>query len=73
VNGEHGIHGTGLHAGIAVDALFGIDVQVLDAFVARLVGSRADAVDGTDLDTRVVLLPDARFCDDVCHAQVLSR
>jgi len=64
---EDGIYGTGRHAGIAVDALVGIDVQMFDGVVAGLVGCGVNAVDGTDLDARVVLRPDARFCDDVGH------
>jgi hypothetical protein len=47
---EDGIHGTGRHAGIAVDALLGIDVQMFDRVVAGLVGCGVNAVDGTDLD-----------------------
>jgi hypothetical protein len=31
-----------------------------------------DAVDGTDLDTRVVLLADAGLGDDVGHSRLIS-
>src|SRR5215216_4288771 len=67
VLGEAGIHRAGLDAGIAVDALVGVDVEHLDLVVIRLVGRRMDAVDRTDLDARVVLLADAGLRDDVCH------
>jgi hypothetical protein len=64
---EDGIDGTGRYACIAVDALVGIDVQMFDGVIARFVGCGVNAVDGTDLDARVVLRPDAWFCDDVGH------
>src|SRR4051794_26463475 len=64
---EAGVHRAGLHARIAVDALVGIDEEHLGRVVIRLVGGRMDAVDRTHLDTRVVLGPDARLCDYVCH------
>src|SRR3954453_8335085 len=67
VLGEAGVHGAGLDAGVAVDALLRIDVQLLDLVVVRLVRSRVDAVDGADLDARVVLLPDAGLCDHIRH------
>src|SRR3954468_10327361 len=65
--GEAGVHRAGLDAGVAVDALFRIDVELLDLVVIRLVRSRMDAVDGADLDARIVLLPDAGLCDHVSH------
>ena len=63
--GEAGIDRAGLYAGVAVDALIGIDVELLDGVVIGLVGGRVDAVNRTNLHARVVLLPDARLCDDV--------
>src|SRR5689334_7536877 len=70
VLGEAGVDRAGLDAGIAVDALVGVDVEHLDRVVVRLVGRRVDAVDGTDLDTRVVLLADAWLGDDVGHSML---
>src|SRR5215218_6298349 len=67
VLGEAGVHRAGLDAGVAVDALLGVDVELLDRVVVRLVGSRVDAVDGADLDAGVVLLPDAGLCDYIRH------
>ena len=67
VLGEAGVHGAGLDAGVAVDALLRVDVEHLDLVVVGLVRRRVDAVHGADLDARVVLLPDAGLCDDVCH------
>src|SRR4051795_8938128 len=65
--GEAGVHRAGLDAGVAVDALFRVDVELLDLVVIRLVRSRMDAVDRAHLDARVVLLPDAGLCDHVGH------
>src|SRR5205814_9113476 len=67
VLGEAGVHGAGLDAGVAVDALVGIDEELLGGVVVGLVGGRVDAVDGTDLDARVVLLSDAGLGYDVGH------
>src|SRR4051794_38285880 len=67
VLGETGVHRAGLDAGVAVDALVGIDEELLGGLVVGLVGRRVDAVDGTDLDARVVLLSDAGLGDDVGH------
>jgi hypothetical protein len=39
-----------LHAGVAVDAFLGIDVELLGRFEVRLTGRRVDAVDRADLD-----------------------
>src|SRR3954454_11959272 len=68
VLGEAGVDGARLDAGIAVDALVGVDVEHLGRLVVGLVGGRVDAVDRTDLDARVVLRPDARLGDDVGQA-----
>ena len=67
VLGEAGVDGAGLHAGIAVDALLGIDVELLDLVVVGLVRCGVDAVDRADLDARVVLLADAGLSDHVGH------
>ena len=67
VLGEARVHGTGLDAGVAVDALLGVDVEHLDLVVIGLVGGRVDAVHRADLDAGVVLGADARLGDDVRH------
>ena len=72
VLGEAGVHRAGLDAGVAVDALVGVDEELLWRVVVGLVGGRVDAVDGADLDAGVVLLPDAGLRDDVCHLSSLS-
>jgi hypothetical protein len=65
VLGEAGVDGARLDAGVAVDALVGIDEELLLRLVVGLVRGRVDAVDRADLDARVVLLADAGFRDDV--------
>ena len=67
VLGEAGVDRARLDARVAVDALLGVDVEHLDLVVVGLVGRRVDAVDGADLDARVVLGADAGLCDDVGH------
>src|SRR3954453_22936046 len=67
VLGEAGVHGAGLDAGVAVDALLGVDVQHLRGVVVRLVRRGMDAVHRAHLDARVVLGPDAGLGDDVGH------
>src|SRR4051794_24093135 len=67
VLGEAGVHRAGFDAGVAVDALIRIDEELLDGVVVGLVGRRVDAVDGADLYAGIVLLADARLCDDVCQ------
>jgi hypothetical protein len=46
----------------AIDALVGVDEELLVAFI--------NAIDGTDVDTRLVLDADARFSDHVGHARL---
>src|SRR6185312_12067836 len=72
VLGEAGIHGARLDAGVAVDALVGVDVELLDPLVVGLVGGRMDAVDRAYLDAGVVLLSDAGLGDDVSQPGSLS-
>src|SRR6185312_11699624 len=67
VLGEARVHRAGLDAGVAVDALVRVDEQLLDRVVVGLVRRRVDAVDGANLDARVVLLADARLGDHVAH------
>jgi putative transposase len=65
VLGEAGVDRAGFDAGVAVDALLGVDVELDDRVVVGLVGRRVDAVDGTDLHAGVVLRVDAGLGDDV--------
>ena len=67
VLGEARVDRAGLDAGVAVDALLGIDVEHLDLVVVGLVRRRMDAVDGADFDAGVVLGADAGFSDHVSH------
>src|SRR5215204_7216699 len=69
---EAGVHGAGLHAGVAVDALLRVDVEHLDLVVVGLVGGGMDAIDGTDLHAGVVLGVDAGLGDDVGHGLLNS-
>ena len=73
VLGEAGVDRAGLDAGVAVDALVRIDVELLDVVVIGLVGRRMDAVDRADLDAGVVLLADAGFGDDVSQGLLPFR
>src|SRR3954447_22973656 len=57
----------GLHARVAVDALDGIDVQLLGRLEVRVAGLGVDAVHRTHLDARVVL--DATADDHVRHGR----
>ena len=67
VLGEARIDRARLDAGVAVDALLGIDVELHDVLVVRLVGRGVDAVHRAHLDARVVLRVDAGFGDHICH------
>ena len=67
VLGEARVDRARLDAGVAVDALLGVDVEHLDLVVVGLVGRRVDAVDRADLDAGVVLGADAGLGDDVGH------
>src|SRR3954453_14417381 len=69
VLGEAGVHRACLDAGVAVDALLWIYVELLDAVVVRLVGRGVDAVHRAHLDARVVLGSDAGLGDDVGHSE----
>src|SRR6187549_2027917 len=59
-----------LDARVAVDALVGIDVELLVRVVVGLLGGRMDAIHRADLHTRVVLLADARLRDHVGHSHL---
>ena len=67
VLGEARVDRAGLDAGVAVDALLGVDEELIDLVVVGLVRRRVDAVDGADLDTGVVLHSDAGLGDHVGH------
>src|SRR3954465_7619303 len=67
VLGEARVDRARLDAGVAVDALLRVDVELLDGVVVGLVRSRMDAVDRADLGAGVVLLSDAGLGDDVGH------
>src|SRR5437588_5544161 len=54
-----------LHAGVAVDADLRIDVKLLRRLKIGRPRLRMDAVDGADIDARVVL--DAAAGDEICH------
>src|SRR5215208_3751934 len=64
---EARVHGAGLDAGVTVDALLRVDVELLDLVVVGLVGGRVDAVHRSDLDAGIVFRVDAGFGDDVSH------
>src|SRR4051812_24107978 len=67
VLGEARVDRARLDAGVAVDALLRVDVELLHLVVVRLLRRRMDAVDRAHLDARVVLRADARLGDDVGH------
>src|SRR5262249_49345637 len=71
VLGEDRIHRTGLDASIAVDALFGIDKELLHIGEAGLVFSRVNAIDRADLHAREVLQIDAWFGDHIGHVALI--
>ena len=59
--------GTRRHAGAAVDALVGMNIEHLSRGETRLVFARVDTIDRTHVDAGGVLGPDARLADDVGH------
>src|SRR5579863_6079428 len=67
VLGEAGVDRTRLDAGIAVDALRGVDVELRLRVETLLLLGRVDAVDGADLDAGEILGSDARLGDHVGH------
>src|SRR6185436_6891219 len=73
VLGEARVDRTRLDARVAVDALLGVDVELLDAVVVGLVRRRVDAVHRAHLDAGVVLGADARLRDDIGHARKHMR
>src|SRR5687768_16269008 len=71
--GENRVNGAGLDARVAVDALVGIDIELLCGVVARLVRRGMDAVDRAHLDAGVVLDANAWFGDHIGHGSSLWR
>ncbi len=67
VLGKAGVDRACLDAGVAVDALLRIDVELGHLVVVGLFWSRVDAVDRADFDAGIVLGVDAGFGDDVGH------
>src|SRR5215471_6080497 len=67
VEREDRFHRTGRHAGAAVDALVGMDVEHVGRGERRLVLARMDAVHRTDIHTRGILRPDTGLADDIRH------
>src|SRR5207249_5425188 len=55
------------HTGAAVDARFGVDVELGLRLELRLILLGMDAVDRANLDARGVLRVDAGLCDHVGH------
>src|SRR5262245_46334767 len=71
VERENRLNGTRRNAGAAIDALVGMDEQLLRCFELGLVLPRMDAIDRADINTGTVLGADARFGDDIRHAALL--
>src|ERR1044071_8128212 len=70
--GEHRVDRAPFDAGVAVDALARVDVELLGLVESGLVGRRVDAVDRAHRDARGVLGSDARLRDDVGHQSALA-
>ena len=68
-----GFDRAGRHAGAAVDALVGMDVEHLGGFERRLVLARVNAVHRTHIDARAVFRADTRFSDDVSQSDCEVR
>src|SRR5580700_11705851 len=58
-------------AGAAVDTLRGINIELCDLFMLRLIFARVDAIDGTDVDAGSVFCADAGLSDYVSHSNLL--
>jgi hypothetical protein len=69
---ETRINGTSLDAGVAVDALFGVDVQLLSRAEPGLIRRWVDAIHGADLAARVVLDADTRLGNHIRHSGRVS-
>src|SRR6202035_258045 len=67
--GEDRIDRARLDTCVAVDALLGVDVQLVHLGERDLVFGRVNAVDGAHLDARMVLQIDTGLGDHVGHAR----
>ncbi len=61
------LHWTLVNTQSAIDACLWIDVELLNLLIAIPLLRWMDAINGTDLDARCVLCPNARFSNDVRH------
>jgi hypothetical protein len=71
--GEDRIDRAHLDAGVAVDALLGVDEQLAHIGETGLILGRVNAVNRTNLDAREVLHVDARLGDHIGHSSHLRR
>jgi hypothetical protein len=69
VLGGDGVDWTRFDAGVAVDALLGVDVELVGLVEAGLVGRGMNAIDRANLDARDALGADARLVDYVRHGR----
>jgi hypothetical protein len=72
VERKNGFDRAGRHAGAAINALVGVDVELLLGLEVRLVFPRVDAVHRAHVDARRILRSNARFRNDVSHPLSLS-
>src|SRR5580700_10531256 len=64
-------HRADRNAGAAVDAFRGINIELCDLFILRLILARVDAIAGTDVDAGGVFCADAGLSDYVSHSNLL--
>ena len=69
VERENRFHGARRNAGAAIDALVGVDEQLLRGLERRFILPRMYAIDRADVDTGGVLRADAGLGDDIRHSQ----
>jgi hypothetical protein len=67
VESENRFHRARRHAGSAIDALIGVDIEHAGLSEPGFVLARVDAIDRTDIDASGILGPNARFTDDIRH------
>ena len=65
------LHRAGRHAGAAVDAFVGVDVEHLGRIERGLVFARMDAVHRADVDAGGIFRFNARVGDDEWHSRIL--
>src|ERR1700730_1463437 len=68
---EARVHRARLDAGVAVDALLGVDVQLRLVVEPGLLLGRVDAIDRANLDARQILRSDTRLRDHIRHPLTL--